>query len=907
MRHISKTTARVIETSLIALLVFTPLARGAVQPWAVSIAHFLTFIMVTTYLLGVVFGAQPRPGRTPLDLPLVALFLLALFSSLFSIERHSSVVALARLAHYVALYVIVVNTVRRRDQVRRLAYTIVAVGSFLALFGLIKYLGGLTPPWWDYDVQSAGLTATFVNKNHLAGYMEMAIPVAAGLLLAARRGWEKALFAFSIFLLCVALTLSLSRGGWISATFALGLMCCLYLMKAKRHYKGLMVGAVSVATVVVLTALASAPVVGRLETLTHGEDMGKRQGRPALWAKTLDLIEDHAVLGTGPGTFPIAFTPYRPAGVNSTYQYAHNDYLHFVSETGLFTLGIMLWLVAAFFPWATAKIKATKSELTLGITLGALSGMVAIMVHSLVDFNLHIMANATLFTVLAGLVMSPAHGPWTAGRSPLRFPLSAATTMPVVKTALTVTMVGLFALGSHFLYRWFMGDYFIHRAKELEKTTGWNTSMGAYEKALQYGPGNPEYHYLFGRFYQMFAKAAKDEGIKEMLFQRAWAELEEARKGSPRDARTYLALAQTSEGLGRLGQSASTDSTETWYQRAVSLYPHSAPYRYFLARHYKRAGDVEKALHHVSTMLALDPSADRYIRHHAFWDVPNIDKAAEKALEKALENPFTCNAAAAALAARLAEKKRWLEAAQVYGRQVPESAFADRSGYYIQMGRYLLLGGEERAAEVYFLRALEGASDLFAALRGVKTAYQRAEQLDRLSVLFETLKQGRPEVVEIDLYLAQVLYEQGQYKEALAYLDAFLRVKETSGVDFWMAKTLKALGKDYKAEAYIKQAIRWEPENAQFHHFYAGLLYDRGRFLEALEEADRAIHASHGENAWYLDRKAWILYRMKRYDAAIKAWQRAATLKPAHKAFRRQIDMAKREANGDAVNRLLSY
>ena len=79
-------------------------------------------------------------------------------------------------------------------------------------------------------------------------------------------------------------------------------------------------------------------------------------------------------------------------------------------------VGIILWLMAATFWTGIRKIMATNSRLTLGITLGSLTGVVAITVHSVVDFNLHIMANAILFTVLAGLLMAvisptPAHSP----------------------------------------------------------------------------------------------------------------------------------------------------------------------------------------------------------------------------------------------------------------------------------------------------------------------------------------------------------------------------------------------------------------------------------------------------------------------------------------------------------------
>jgi len=402
---IPRTTNRIIEICLIVLLVFTPLARGTVQAWAVSVAHFITLVMLTAYLLRIIFDGQFSWVRTPLDIPLLSLFVIAVVSSFSSIEWYASLLALMKLASCIVLYFIIVNTIRQRDQVRQVAYTIMGVGSFLAMFGMIKYLGEICPPWWDYDVKYKGMVATFGCKNHLAGYMEMAIPITIGLLIAVKKGWAKAICGFFLFLLCIALILSLSRGGWMSGLFALGFMLVLYLVKTKRKYRGLTAIVVAVITVVVLTVLASTPVIEKLETLTQGQDVPNWQSRTAVWAGTLDLIRDCPFLGTGPGTFPTAFTPYRPAGVNARFLHAHNDYLHFISETGILTGGIILWLIIATLWSGIRKIMTTNSRLILGITLGSLTGIVAITLHSVVDFNLHIMANAILFTVLAGLLM----------------------------------------------------------------------------------------------------------------------------------------------------------------------------------------------------------------------------------------------------------------------------------------------------------------------------------------------------------------------------------------------------------------------------------------------------------------------------------------------------------------------
>jgi O-antigen ligase len=117
------------------------------------------------------------------------------------------------------------------------------------------------------------------------------------------------------------------------------------------------------------------------------------------------MIQDYPLTGTGPGTFATVFTQYQPPR-NRRYYMAHNDYLHFTSEVGLPLGGVIFWMVFASFRRGLKKLK-NPSRLVRGTTLGALSGITAIIVHCIFDFNLHIPANAILFTVLAAIVVAP--------------------------------------------------------------------------------------------------------------------------------------------------------------------------------------------------------------------------------------------------------------------------------------------------------------------------------------------------------------------------------------------------------------------------------------------------------------------------------------------------------------------
>jgi len=394
---------------LYALLIFTPLARGSVQGWAVTTIQMVTLLALTAFLIEKCLTGTWEWIKTPLDLPLLTLLILVILSAVFSVHRQASLWATVMLMNYLIIFYLVIHTVRTRNQFKHLVYLIIGVATFLAVFGLFKKFGINPFPFWDYGdlkYNPDHLSSTYGHYNHLAGYMEMVIPLILGLFLLGYRRGKLFTLCYLTLLILTALILSLSRGGWIGTLAGLTFMAVVLL--TNRYFTGrkLIVALAGGFIVVVFVALASTPVVERINTLDQKTGIPNLQARMKVWDGVVEMIGDYPLLGTGPGTFATVFTQHQPPGLSSRFTMAHNDYLHFISEVGFPLIAVMIWMIIALYRKGFRKMQHP-SRLVRGITIGTMSGITALIVHSIGDFNLHIPANALLFTVLVALIAAP--------------------------------------------------------------------------------------------------------------------------------------------------------------------------------------------------------------------------------------------------------------------------------------------------------------------------------------------------------------------------------------------------------------------------------------------------------------------------------------------------------------------
>ncbi len=293
-----------------------------------------------------------------------------------------------------------------------LAAPIITLAGFEAALGVIQYGAG---------GPGAIATGTYVNRNHFSGLMEMALPFAvlySVAVLRRRRSRRhspvgpaaKASAALILAtLMLVGILFSLSRMGFVAALGSLALVGLLPLLRpiAKRRKSWAAIPAISVALVVGVSVLGfvflpSNRLVNRFAEIASTEEI-TAEGRLELWSDTLELIGAYPLFGCGLGAYESAMLPYNRSHPLARTDYAHNDYLQLLAELGAVGFLIAAALAAAVLSSALRAASAAAEDDGRYLGLACVGAIAAMLVHSSVDFNLYIPANALVLAWISGI------------------------------------------------------------------------------------------------------------------------------------------------------------------------------------------------------------------------------------------------------------------------------------------------------------------------------------------------------------------------------------------------------------------------------------------------------------------------------------------------------------------------
>jgi O-antigen ligase len=326
---------------------------------------------------------------------------------------------------YFALFWLVMITVaRNRQRQRFVLLALVLCGVAEALYGSVMTLSGLEYGFFAPKTTNLGwATGTFVNRNHLAGYLELTLASGVALVLADLRtvesvGWKEWLAQFvdllmsprmrtrvMIVIMVVAMVLTRSRMGNVALFVSLAMTGIVYVML--RHPKYLLKSLVFFVSMFVIDLFIVSDQYGLQKVAERIQSTNLQTEQRMIALNDLKPVVDrYWFAGSGLGTFGVAFSPYRSAEVVGYFDHAHNDHLEFVIESGVVGYGILCALAGLCVIHGILLIRRRREPMAAALGFAGSMALVSLAIHGLADFNLHIPAVAATLVTLMALILS---------------------------------------------------------------------------------------------------------------------------------------------------------------------------------------------------------------------------------------------------------------------------------------------------------------------------------------------------------------------------------------------------------------------------------------------------------------------------------------------------------------------
>jgi len=457
-RQIPRMSKPWLTYAFLSLIAWLPLPLGSKLPWAISIAEIWCYLLASIVIIILIRSPHPvlpKPFKTArfalilLSLNLgwlliqcfsLPLHLLATFSPAaaelyiyslgamaqapISLDANTTFYQFQTAAFLFTLFCLTLYLINTRKKLKWLVFTVLISALFQVIYGAMMILTGME---YSFFISKAALhshigsaTGTFTNRDHLAGYLEMALALGVGYMLSLlsstkpAHNWKariqqwatlllgpKARLRLLLILLCLGLVLTHSRGGNIGFFSSLGIVGSLFLLLAYSKPRATVI---FLSSLIILDIVIIGSWVGLSKVMHRLEQTSiQTEDRVDTYKATLPMIDNYLLTGIGAGNYFNAFPAYKTPKLAGYWNHAHNDYLEFLTEQGLIGFMLLAGFVLCACWIAIQTIRKRQSPFAIGLSFASLMGTTALLIHSFFDYNLQILANSSMFMIILAI------------------------------------------------------------------------------------------------------------------------------------------------------------------------------------------------------------------------------------------------------------------------------------------------------------------------------------------------------------------------------------------------------------------------------------------------------------------------------------------------------------------------
>ncbi len=876
---------KALKCLVLLLIPFLALAFGGVQEWAISTMEILLFLalFIGALLILTLHKEKLHPGSDNFILFLFLLLPPALlvfqlipfpeklldlispglteiadmagiksrtsFPSRISINSNATLNTLIESTSYIIVFIFVSLGFREKNDLKKTTYFLVFFGFAISFFGIIHKFTSNGKLYWVKELTRGGSPfGPFVNHNHFAGFIVMIIMPTLALILYAtsckRRsvndGYElnTSILILFVSVMIAALFLTLSRGGMAGFIAGVITLFCLLIKEGEHFKRGVIAAITAVSTVGLITAIGAGTILARFSTLFGFYKESSYLYRLTGWKASFEAFKDFLLFGTGGGTFADIFTVYRPLSMRSTFIHAHNEYIQLMVESGIAGLIITLFIVVFFIKKFNPLAKRSESRGVRYLHCGFFSGLVALMVHSIVEFNFRIPSNAYLFAVLAGLCVaaSPVEKEKSMSVKMIAFPC-------IIISLLFIYISGRNSLNTYNLEKW-SGDNKTAILRRNISNCAVNHDLGL--KVAEYFEEKRSYE----DSKKCYSKIIESSPLKGIV----WAK------------RSIV------EEL-----SGNIDMAERDMFAAAGIDPSNMSYRLNLGRLKFKQGKIDEGFNEITPLFSQPEWLIKAVKTALNNNIP---------IKRVFDIISGSHQALSSVAAYLENTGEDSYAEEAYVRSVimdpQNSAYLD--GY----ARFLLKKGD--------FDSLSGINELFVgnipsrAFYWMSEAYHR-RNLNEVSVgILSYLLELEPESIYYKELLAQRYQIIREYDRALSTALEILKQKERSYKAYLIIVSVYERKKDWlKVAKYLQGAAYLFPNNFDIRYRLAAVYKKLGMKKLALSELKSCLDIQP-ENIGVRLKLAEAYIEINQWEKALDEFQTVLTLDPGNRSVAAGLD-----------------
>ncbi|MFT5365815.1 MAG: O-antigen ligase/Flp pilus assembly protein TadD [Candidatus Latescibacterota bacterium] len=551
---------------IIPLILHTDVYQYALLPKRMVL--LLGLFLISLLWLADIHSKQISFKKSPFYLPL---FCYLIFVILSAIQAPNTLAAVVEITHQVTFICLFMLTYHLFPlQALPTFFRLCAiVGILVSILGILE-ARGINANW--FPTSNGRPSATFAYRNFAAAYLIMSLPLTILLWVRAQKSTDILLGAFATTLMSVFLIYTRTRGAWVGFTCAVLLVILLALVahlrwktpfgfssKAWKHNTNKAISGFAVILMFILAALPpqiasqhsraiDEKKVGLMDALNFVATPQADRGRRLMWQHTLEMIQDHPILGVGVGNWQYIYPRYDKGDMlraDSAPERPHNDWLEIASETGILTLIIYIWVLTTIARVIILVLRNTKNPEHNLYTLAIAVSLLAVLGHGQVSFPQERIETSWLFWFGLGILahISTLSSPLPKTNAPYSQPMAY--------------LVPMFLLGSIAL-TYYQIKFDHHYLKAFEFYKGGNTTglLNASSTALKYCAFNSQIYLLQGNAYRATG-----------LFSQAQNAYQTGLQYHPNSPQLLKALG-TAYALQR-----KFDQAEKQYQAALDIYP----------------------------------------------------------------------------------------------------------------------------------------------------------------------------------------------------------------------------------------------------------------------------------------------------------------------------------------------